>query len=152
MVMGLGLWKSFGRKNGITVGRIDFKTLLKHQLKEITGNDSGIVQSAVDQLIEGLGQMVSSLNFFIKHDFKTDGNELIIALNKIFPDFKRYASQTQFEGDILDSKSYRKLFDDTDYIVDKNRPVSIGGKSHRCIAIDIAKAKAAGVDLEGFGV
>jgi hypothetical protein len=153
MVMGLGLWKSYGRKHGITVARIDFKSLLRSQLKEITGNDSGTVQSAVDQLIEGFGEMARNPKGIANGtDYKLDDMKLVIQFNKIFPLFKQYAFHTKFEHDILDGESYMKLFDDTGYVIKKNAQVWWENKQIRSLVIDITKAKAAGVDLEGFGL
>ena len=50
----------------------------------------------------------------------------------------------------LTYRSYSKLFDDIEYIVDKAKVVKIQNKSNRCLYIDIDKALKAGVDLEGF--
>ena len=152
MVMGLGLWKSFGRKNGINVGAIDFKTLLSRQLKEITGNDSGTVQSAVDQLIEAFGEMGRNTRIHSGYDFKVEDNKLYIQFNKVFPLFKQYAFTTKYEGDILDPKSYLKMFEDTGYVLFKNAQVWWDKKQVRTLVIDVKRAQAAGVDLEGFGI
>ena len=45
-----------------------------------------------------------------------------------------------------------KMFDECDYVATKSHTVEIEGKSHRCVCIDIDKAKASGLDLEGFGI
>jgi len=45
-----------------------------------------------------------------------------------------------------------KIFDDTDYITEKDKNTRYGEKQRKSVRIDIAKAKSAGVDLEGFGI
>jgi hypothetical protein len=60
MIMGLMFYKQYGRFNNVIVPKIDYKRLLKSQLKEITGNKSGMVRSAVDQLIEALAVMAQN--------------------------------------------------------------------------------------------
>jgi len=34
--------------------------------------------------------------------------------NRVFPEFKEYASRTKYEGDLLDKESYLKLFKECD--------------------------------------
>jgi hypothetical protein len=75
---------------------------------------------------------------------------LAINFTKIFPDFKQYAKQTAYEGDLLDYQSYAGLFDECSYVVKKNHPVKFNGKTIRAVCIDIKKAEEAGVNLEGF--
>jgi hypothetical protein len=52
----------------------------------------------------------------------------------------------------LDKESYLKLFKECDYVLSVSHPVDFDGKKQRCLCIDIEKARAAGIDLEGFGV
>jgi hypothetical protein len=57
MVLGIELFKEYGMLNNITVPAIDIGVILDNQLKEMTGSNSGFVQSAVDQLINELSVM-----------------------------------------------------------------------------------------------
>ncbi len=54
MVLGMELFRKCGLANGVTVPTINTACILDHQLKEVTGSNSGFVQSAVDQLINEL--------------------------------------------------------------------------------------------------
>jgi hypothetical protein len=75
---------------------------------------------------------------------------LAIRFNKIFPDFIVYAKKTNYEGDLLDKSSYLKMFDDCEYVLNKNLAVKIHGKAHRCLVIDIEKVKKKGINIDGL--
>ena len=77
---------------------------------------------------------------------------IAIRFNKVFPEFKEYAQRSHYEGDLLDKESYLKLFKECEYIVATNHPVDFDGIKHRSLCINIEKAKASGIDLEGFGI
>ena len=159
MVAGLDLFNGYATHLGITPPTYSIDTILKHQLKEITGSDNGLVRSAVDQLIEELGIMALKNGHFLmtgalwhKEIVIDERKAIAIIFNRIFPEFKEYASRTKYEGDLLDKDSYKRMFGETDYIIDVGRTVDFDGKKHRSLCIDIEKAKAAGIDLEGFGI
>jgi hypothetical protein len=172
MTLGLKLFEAYGKKHGVNVPAYNLGTILNSQLLEITGTTKGFVKSAIDQLIEELGFMAQKNE---KEVVSTPGYEsairivpwyrqvtldlkeskcscLAIRFNKIFPEFKEYARRTKYEGDLLDKESYLKMFDECEYIIEKSRVVDIEVKKTRFICIDINKAKAEGLDLEGFGV
>ncbi len=156
MILGLMLFKKFGRSYGVSVPKLKVKELLDNQLKEITGSSTGFVKSAVDQLMEELSVMVQ--NAVIKpEDYKVGKvgalNVLAIRFRKIFPEFKNYAQRTKYEGDLLNHDSYMNLFEDCDYVVHKSQPFRFGGNTtHRCLIIDVDKIKKTGIDMAGFGI
>jgi hypothetical protein len=169
MHLGLVLFQEYALHCGLQMPQIDPSKLLEEQLQEITGTDSGMVRSSVDQLIEELGimwqknekQIVSATPGYEPSVrqmpwwtvAKVDGKDVIaIRFNKVFPEFKEYAQRTHYEGDLLDKESYLKLFKECEYIVATNHPVDFDGKKQRSLCIGIEKAKAVGIDLEGFGV
>ena len=129
--------------------------MLNYQLQEITGSNNGSVKSAVDQLIEELAIMAEKGEINSFYDFKrveTDNSvkALAIRFNKIFPDFVIYAKKTNYEGDLLDKSSYLKMFDDCDYVINKNWAVKMQGKTNRCLVLDIEKVKQRGINIEGL--
>jgi hypothetical protein len=160
MVMGLELFKRFGEVKGCPIPEMNIPELLNKQLAEITGTNTGQVKSAVDQLIEELSIMAQGgRDIYQNITFKTamienkDGenvNVIAIKFNEVFPAFKEYARATTYEGDRLDKKSYMNLFSECSYIVYKDHPVKFKTKAYRCLCIDIEKARAAGLNLEGF--
>ena len=156
MYGGYLLFRRFAEENSITVQPIDMDKVLEFQLSEITGSNTGQVESAVDQLIEGFATMVAGgFDISESYDYKKmtdrDGVEGIAINLKVFmPKFKEWARKTSYEIEILDHKSYSKLFDDTNYIKSKDKTVNFRGTPKRCLFIDIDKAEKAGVDLEGF--
>ncbi len=170
MVLGLDLFKGYVESLSLSIPVIDLPTILNNQLEEITGNKTGFVKSAVDQLIEELGAMaqknekeqnpnstytptVIDVPWFKKAKVN-NGDVLAINFTRIFPEFKEHCRRTKYEGDLLDKESYLKLFDECSYIVDKQHPVKYGSikTAARSLCIDICKAKQAGIDLDGFGI
>jgi hypothetical protein len=118
MTMGLILFKKYAEEYHINVLNVDIKSLLNSQLTNITGSASGNVKSAVDQLIEELGVMVSNDELSENSDYKffieNKTEFLAIAFNKILPRFKEYARRTNYEGEILDKESFLSLFKECD--------------------------------------
>lgn len=177
MLLGLELFTRFGKEQNVVIPNINIPDLLKHQLREITGSKSGFVQSAVDQLINELSNMalkekpitefgrdMNGPDCKIRNGYdykqltlqdKLTGNSVdVLAINfsKIFPDFKLYASQTKYEGDLLDKESYLRQFDECAYVMKKDHPVNFNDKAVRSLCLDIMKAQNAGINLEGFGI
>lgn len=162
MVLGLELFKMFAHNQKFIVPNINYELLLDTQLFELTGAKNGLVKSAVDQLIEELAVMAERKEISENIDYRLLGPNpdsstttkcLAIRFTKVFPDFKTYAKRTNYEGDLLDKDSYMKMFDDTEYVVDKNQTVRfIDGKTYRCLVLDTGKLITAGINLDAFGV
>ena len=156
MCTGLELLKGFLHEVNIIAPVIDYASLFNDQLEEITGSKTGMVRSAVDQLIEELSIMAEKGEIYgdnYKIVEARSGKRLIaIKFRKVFRDFKIYAKKTNYEGDLLDETSYNKLFDDCEYIEDKNyRAKFSDGTVYVCLAIDIEKAESVGIRIDGFG-
>jgi hypothetical protein len=155
LISGLELYKGFAEKNKIKMPELDYPTLLDYQLQEITGSSNGSVKSAVDQLIEELAIMAEKGEINSFYDYKVVKMDnsikaLAIRFNKIFPDFVVYAKKTNYEGDLLDKSSYMKMFDDCEYVINKNWAVKMHGKTHRCLVLDIEKVKQIGINIDGL--
>lgn len=167
LVMGIKLFRDYGKYWKVSVPDIDLKAVLDAQLRAITGTNVGQVKSAVDQLIEGLAIMaqlskddfgmygdLNDRTWFKECPIRYDSNPSVpgvaIAFNLVYPVFSEYARRTNYGGDKLDKESYQEMFADTDYIAKTSEPVNMKGKTVRCIVIDIEKAKARGLDIEGL--
>ena len=154
MTVGLLLYKKYAEYNNITIPKFDIKSLLSHQLENITGSIVGNIKSAADQLIEELGVMAmnNKIDLDIDYTYANVDNKkrLAINFNKIFPTFKEYAQRTQYEGDKLDKDSYKALFKQCDYVTGVSIVVKFGEKATRCLVIDIEKAERTGISLDGF--
>lgn len=155
MIFGLELLREYAHNNKVTVPNINYGQLLDDQLEEITGSKTGTVTSAVDQLMEELSIMAEKSEVKEFEDYKmivTQGGLKLLAINfkKVFRGFKVYAKKTNYEGDLLDEMSYNKMFDDCEYVYNKNMPVKIALKTQRCLCIDVEKATTRGVVLDGF--
>ena len=68
--------------------------------------------------------------------------------------FKTWVKKTDYEIDVMDQKSYYKLFKDTDYVIANNKNIRYPSHSGqmRSLCIDIDKSLKAGIDLDGFGL
>lgn len=77
-------------------------------------------------------------------------NVVAIKFNSVYPKFKEYARKTGYEGDLLDKESYKRLFDESPYVVSKNQSVRFGRESVRSLCIDYEKAREKGLNLEGL--
>lgn len=173
MILGLKLFLMYGKHLKVQTPQLKLKELISAQLKEITGTDSGLVRSAVDQLIEELGFMAQKNEREKVYVAGGQSSEILksawhttvsinknpspvecvaIRFSKVFPDFKEYAKRTNYEGDLLDKESYMKMFDECEYIVAKSHNVDFDGKKYKALCIEIETAKKAGIDLEGFGI
>ena len=173
MVLGLMLFRDYGRFHNVVVPQMNYKVILKSQLKEITGNDTGMVSSAVDQLFEALAVYAQYREKTVYNqaaptdplpiqpkwfklvnlvEDKNIINCLAIQFNQVFPEFKEYAKRTNYEGDLLDTDSFRKLFDECPYIFESSHVVDFKSSKIRCVCIDTKKAKEADINLEGFGL
>jgi hypothetical protein len=170
MVLGLELFQAYAASLGLKVSEIALDNILNSQLEEITGNKTGFVNSAVDQMIEELGAMaqknekeqnpdssykpaLTDVPWYKRASVKgTDA--LAINFTRIFPEFKEHCRRTKYEGDLLDRESYLKMFDECTYIVEKNHPVNYGNNSpsKRSVCINIKKAQDAEINLDGFGI
>ncbi len=168
MLLGLMLFQDYAAECGLRIPAIDPEVCLDDQLNEITGTDGGQVRSAVDQLITELGimwqknekQITSTPGYdapvrqtpWWKTADVENRKAIAVRFNKVFPEFKEYAQRTKYEGDLLDKDSYMRLFKDCAYVAKTDHPVDFEGKKYRCLCVDIEKAKATGLDMEGFGI
>ncbi len=159
MVLGIELFRMFAHKNKFIVPEVDYESLLKEQLKEITGSNTGVIKSGVDQMLEFLSSLAAN-NFlqseqdykFVQanSDSKTSPVLLAINFNKIYPNFKIYAQRVKYEGDLLNKEAYLKMFEETPYIVDKARVIKFSGTARRAVILDVQKIEEAGILIDGF--
>ena len=76
---------------------------------------------------------------------------MVVSFTKIYPRFTEWLRKTGFDGDFLGKQDYLKLFDDTDYVVYKDRNVKYNdGRQSRSLIIDHKEALDAGLNLDGF--
>jgi hypothetical protein len=161
MLLGILLFKMFGKKYGVYGIRINLADLLNSQLENITGTRTGLVRSVVDQLIEELAVMAANHKLEAGYDYKTLGinsksstSVRVLAINftKVYPTFSEWTRRTGYDGDYLGKHDYLKLFDDTEYVVAKDHNVKYLDKNARSLVIDYKKALDAGLNLDGFNL
>jgi hypothetical protein len=153
MTVGLILFQRYGKSCGIDIDEITYDKIIKSQVNNITGNDTGFVKSAVDQLLEELEVLAMNGEISSHSEYKVieDGKYLAIAFNYIYPKFRTYAERTQWDGDILDRQSYKELFRECDYVITESKVTRYEtDRSKRSVIIDIDKAKQRGIQLDGF--
>jgi len=147
MVIGLLLFEGFG-----DAGKIDYDSLITAQINNITGNDTGYVKSAVDQLIEELEVMAMNEELIEGKDYRIIDNDkrIAIAFNYLYPRFRLYADRTKYEGEILDKQSYKAMFRECDYVITESRVTKFNDVGKRCVIVDVKKAKKKGITFDGF--
>ncbi len=160
MMLGLKLFRDYALQNKIHMPEFDNSSILRKQLKEVTGSENGFVRSALDQFIDELAVMVALDGFKIDQYWvpaKVVKRDVIaIRFNEIYPLFREHIKRRSYEGDLLDKESYKRLFKETDYVLKFREQVlhsvRFGTSTHRALCIDIELAKKAGLTLDGFGV
>lgn len=166
MTMGVKLFIDYAAYLKLPVPAIDLPAILNGQLSEITGTNTGAVESAIDQLIGEMSRMsirekhnssgVSTVNtkepWYTVSEFNGKA-ALCIRFSLALPLVKEFAKRTDSEIDILDASGYRRMLSpkETPYLLSASHPVKFGGgRLYRCVIFDMDQARAAGVDLEGF--
>lgn len=162
MLVGIYLFKRYGKYSHVPVPKINVGKILDHELEVITGTKAGFVRSAVDQFIEECGVMAQNQTIKKNEDYmvsridlKDIGSTHILAIRfkKVYSRFKEHARRTSYEGDQIDERSYMDQFGQTPYIYDKSYVTKFeNGNAYRCVVIKTEDAKKAGLDLEGFGI
>jgi hypothetical protein len=169
LVMGVRLFEEFGKSNNIEVPAIELGSVLDSQLSEITGSDTGLVKSSVDQLIEELGVLAQkqerdreflqgsadSVLWFKTGEYKQSSktiSSLSIRFTKIYPDYSEHMKRSGYKGDLVDKDSYQKLMKECPYILSVSHPVKYGPTHQRAVIIDIDAAQKQGINLTGFGI
>ena len=158
LLTGYKLFNEFAKVNGITPPKVNIDDLIMSQITDITDSISGVVKSSLDQLLEGIAVMAAGGNglndnysYKLVHEQKTGIKGLAINMDVVLPLFKEWARKTQYDIEFLDPKSYKKLFKETDYVANPSKSVKYYGSSiARSLFIDLDKAKASGLNLEGF--
>ena len=89
-------------------------------------------------------------------DIVLRGAGLALRLQTMYPVFKKWAREHEFEGEIMDELSFRKQLRHEPYYVGRQsvrmfkNDEAVNGKVRKAIILDVFKLQDAGIDLSGF--
>ncbi|MFH1515620.1 MAG: hypothetical protein ABIG42_09195, partial [bacterium] len=144
---------------------IKLQDAIAAQLEEITGDCKGEVKLAADILLEQLAIMAEKnlIKKYVEFNYAQlrDADEkkvfLALRLKLASQALKANSRILGFDGEVLNDAAYLKQLKTRDYVKESNHPVRFksqnsakGDVVHKCIVIDLEKAKNAGLELEGF--
>jgi len=173
MLTGINLFADYALFIGLPKPIINIPAILNGQLTEITGTPTGQVESSFDQLLGEMSRMsirekndatgmatgaskepwyTMLTTFTDKSTGMTIAPALAIRFSLALPKVKEFAKKTSSDIDILDELGYRRMMkpQETKYLISASSPARVGGKTYHCVILDPVKARASGIDLEGF--
>ncbi len=160
--MGLRIWEKFLFGRGIVMDVSDMVRAVDESQKSAMFNEGGKQESDVDKIIEALSTMAALRNENIKRgrdwDLMHDDSALALRLKTMYPVFKKWAREHDFEGEIMDLNSFRKQLKNEKYYVGR-QPVRMyesaegtNSKLHKSVILEIQELQKAGIDLSGFDI
>ena len=160
--MGLRLWEKFLVEDA----GLPYEGLIQELLDSVDASQKTALldggekaQSDIDLIIEAFGTMISMRYLGPEHgrDYKIhpDGR-LLLRLQTIYPYFKKWAKEYDFDGEVLDETSFKKRLKNEPYFRSNRETMRIISGDDPSIvkvwAIDYNKAEDAGLNLSGFGL
>lgn len=120
--------------------------------------EEGRERIAVDELIQTLASMASmgkikpDIDYFMFWEDEGVKAKVLIKMINCIPLFKKYARETEFEGEVLDRRAYMKQLEERkDLYVDEVKGYQwIEGRTHYGTIIDLEKAGKIIKDVSGF--
>lgn len=160
--MGLRFWFRFLREEGVNVDKglmeAAFDSIDQSQVENLL--EGGERQKTdVDMIIESMAAMASSPNKEIRsqYEYVVGADTICFRLQTLYPAWRKWAKDHQFDGEILDENSFKKQLKMQSYYID-NRSLTTfkvsGGEIKRLKAwkLDLLKMENLGLDVSGFGL
>lgn len=165
MIFGLQMMMDFARRWGVDLQKkIDLGVAIAAEIEEITGAGHGRIKDAAGIMLEQMSMMIEKgiLPRGIAWTFarpKQAAKELLcIHLPSAAAEVTAYKQRMHADFEVVDEAAYRKLFENSGYVVITQTTVkfiseSDTGKierSKRAVVIDYEKALASGLEIVGF--
>jgi hypothetical protein len=111
---------------------------------------------AFDEFLEAVAIMAKTGTIKEEQAYVKDGETLYIHLNTCVPAFRKWAKDTNWDGEImgrveLHNQAKEVMRMSSTYIVDHNRVKRFGASTARCVMINLRKAEQMRLDVSGFG-
>ena len=109
-----------------------------------------------DEFLEALSTMAKGEVLKSEQDYLCENQWLYVHLNSCVPKFKKWARETQFDGEVLGRTEYlnqaKELFKMNEYIKTYSRVKRFSAQQiARCVLINLRQAERLGLDINGFG-
>jgi hypothetical protein len=112
---------------------------------------------AFDEFLEALAIMAKSAAIKSEQAYVRDGETLYIHLNSCVPAFRKWARETNWDGEVMgrtelfnQAKEVMRM--NPSYVVDHTKVKSFGPAGNtRCVMINLRKAEQMRLDITGFG-
>lgn len=112
---------------------------------------------AFDEFLEALAVMAKSASIKNDQNYVLDGETLYIHLNSCVPAFRKWARETNWDGEIMgrtelynQAKEVERM--NPTYVVDHSKVKGFSGNGvARCVMINLRKAEEMRLDITGFG-
>jgi hypothetical protein len=164
MVLGIRLFEIYGQQYGIDLDSdIGIEDAVNEILNQLVVGEDGRTKLALDSLIEMLSVM--ALNGRLKKGTHFDFNnlgELWFHFDSCFPEFRKYARETNYREEILNKNSYYRQMKEINERGGYIREISINKwyyfnteesrnqKQMKSVVIDYTRCEY--LDLGGFGI
>lgn len=119
--------------------------------------EDGKGRTALEGMLEvlavmaGRGRLKPSVDYFIYYDKITEKKKLLIKMKHCIPEFKKYARETAFDGEVLDRSAYNKQMKERKgiYVDDVGGWKNIDRNTEYGTIIDVESAEKT-IDISGF--
>jgi hypothetical protein len=165
VVLGANLFSDYAIHCGLTKPDLNLPAIINGQLGEVTGNTTGQVESAMDQLVSELSKLAarqrydsSGVSSGTSRDpwytiTELDGQAVLAFRFSIaLPMVREFARKTHSDISLLDEAGYKRMMHPKEipYLISSSKQIKMSGKNVRCVVLDLIKLKMIGVDVEGF--
>lgn len=108
-----------------------------------------------DEFIECLASMASTEIIKNENHYHLDGGWLYIHLSSVIPLFRKWARDTQWDGEIFGRKEYLNQAKELikmkySYVHELFKVKRFANKTHRCVMLNLRRATKLGLDVSGF--
>ncbi len=162
--LGLQIWAKFLAEKGAYFNPEPYIWSFIEAQKSAVFGDGTQQKNDVDNIIEAMSSfaLMRNLPYKIveKQDYRLDdtGSKLYLRLKTLYPKFKKWAREYEYDRDMLDELSFQKRLHQTEYFLGKSGvdmfvdDKAFSERSTKVWTLDINKMLEAGLDLSGFGI
>jgi hypothetical protein len=126
---------------------IPIKEIIENTIKLLIADTSF---GALNYFLEKLSVMAMSEKIKYKTNYFMTDSRLYIHLSSSYSEFRRFARETELEGEILDENAYRRELRECEYVTGYSETHAWEELRVRCYEIDLENETIQNLDLQGF--
>lgn len=158
IAFGIHAFEAFAADHGV-----EFKVPAKARKEMIGGLTERILEVAqrtkmgFDYLVESLSVMAKNEIIKKGRDYEANGEWLYLHMASCVPAFRKWARETNYTSEMLDTKEYRNQAAEIErmtegrYVYDTSKVKKFGDHTMRTIQVNLKIAARFGLDVSGFG-